>query len=117
MGVNATTWNFTGAVYSPVHNRIYLTANISQQSSSRWYFVDCNDGSVGYYVLDFVTDTDNINCSQDFIGGSYSPTENKIYLINSLDSSNITDSKRWVVIEEGGNHPVDKWLMGHSMFN
>lgn len=119
-----STWFFTGAIFSPVHNRIYLTAYTSLQSSNKvWYFIDCTTSTAGFYTFKSVGDANDLELNSSFystednFGGSYSPTENKIYFINSLTTTESVESSRWTCLEEGGNFPVDKWLMGHTIFN
>jgi hypothetical protein len=75
-GATAVANAYAGAVYSPTQNHIYLVP-YDQGTVATWHYIDCSNGSVVSYTLR------SYQVAQDpesYIGGSYSPTNNKIYL-------------------------------------
>ena len=77
---------YQGGVYSPTQNRIYLVP-YSQSNVANWHYIDCSDGSVVAYAHGLGGDTPVI---AGYIGGVYSPAQNRIYLVprNQSDVAN-----------------------------
>ncbi len=73
-GATADSAAYTGGVYCPTQNRIYLMP-YAQANQANWHYIDCSDGSVNAYAHGVTA----VNSA--YIGGVYSPTENKIYFV------------------------------------
>jgi len=73
-GITAVAQAYSGGVYSPTQNFIYLVP-FAQSNVATWHYIDCNTGSVVAYVHGFVTSL----VTQAYAGGAYSPTQNRIY--------------------------------------
>jgi hypothetical protein len=69
-------------VYSPTQNRIYLVPYV-QAPESLWHYIDCNTDLVVDYAHDLITAP--VNAA--YIGGVYSPTQNRIYLIPATQAA------------------------------
>jgi hypothetical protein len=65
---------YSGGVYSPTQNRIYLVPQ-GQGNQTNWHYIDCATGTVIAYAHG-VTAVNNA-----YSGGVYSPTQNRIYLV------------------------------------
>lgn len=103
-GTSLTNNGFAGAVYMPALNRIVFMACYH----GYWYFVDCDDGSV-YHQVDLVGSTPG----GAYVGGVYSPTENKVICIPSGSS----DTDDWHFIQDYSGKQISRQLMAHSTFN
>jgi hypothetical protein len=81
-GSSATVNAYIGGCYSPIQNRIYLVPN-RQASEIDWHYIDCNitTPTVVAYTHGSSAVTDS------YAGGCYSPTQNRIYLSPTLQSS------------------------------
>ena len=73
-GITAVNYAYSGGVYSPTQNRIYLVP-FGQASQDTWHYVDCDTGDIVGYSHG-VTAVDYA-----YAGGVYSPTQNRIYLV------------------------------------
>ncbi len=76
-GVTAVNSAYIGGVYSPTENRIYLIP-YGQSDVADWHYIDCDDGSVVAYAHGLGGD---IPVDSAYIGGIYSPNQNRIYLV------------------------------------
>ena len=78
---------YIGGVYSPTQNRIYFVPygqgtpynavpgpGVSVDTQN-WHYVDCNTGLIGTYL------NPNTAIVNAYIGGAYSPTQNRIYFV------------------------------------
>jgi hypothetical protein len=99
---------YTGGVYSPTQDRIYLIP-LPIASVASWHYIDCSDGSVNAYVHGFGTSIS----ANAFIGGTYSPTDNRIY----LTPNSISDEADWYYIKPLTAANVNISLMSGAMFN
>ena len=70
-GLSLNEFAYLGGVYSPLQNRIYM---VPFNSSTTWYYIDCNTGLLKSYVGYEVV-------LQGYAGGVYSPLQNRIYFI------------------------------------
>ena len=91
-GVTAVNGAYTGAVYSPTQNRIYLMPT-GQSNQTSWHYIDCNTGSVVAYTAGVTA------VSAAYYGGAYSPTQNRIYLA----PQNIANQATWHCISSIGD--------------
>jgi hypothetical protein len=73
----AISMPYFGGVYSPLDNRIYFVPH-SQTQFPTWHYIDCFKGKVHSYPNPF--DPSSLS-SAAYIGGTYSPLENKIYFV------------------------------------
>lgn len=64
---------YLGGVYSPTQNRIYFAPYAQGYSSNQWHYVDCNTGAIVAYTAAVINST--------YYGGCYSPTQNRIYFV------------------------------------
>lgn len=71
--INYTDGAYTGAVYSPCNNRIYLIPN-AQSSETNWHYIDCESGQVVAYTHGASV------VKYAYFGGAYSPLQNRIYM-------------------------------------
>ena len=76
-GITAVNGAYVGGVYSPTQNRIYLIP-YGQADVVNWHYIDCDDGSVNAYAHGLGAD---IPVDMAYIGGVYSPNQNRIYLV------------------------------------
>lgn len=75
-GVTADNNAYTGGVYDPTNQRIWLVpGGQADPGNSDWHYIDCYTGTVVAYAHG-VTTVDNA-----YIGGVYSPLQNRIYFI------------------------------------
>jgi hypothetical protein len=82
---NIETLAYSGGVYSPTQNRIYLVP-YGHSDNFNWHYIDCDDGIVkSYDHFNFYTPN-----PLGYIGGVYSPTQNRIYFI-PFEQSNQTE--------------------------
>jgi hypothetical protein len=80
---NADTRDFYGGVYSPSENRIYLMPHDACDKSN-WMYVDCNNGAVVPYahgITDVLSAGSIGTYSQAYMGGVYSPSQDRIYFV------------------------------------
>jgi hypothetical protein len=73
-GVTAVASAYTGGVYSPTQNRIYMMPT-AQANQINWHYIDCATGAVVAYAHGVTA------VASAYIGGVYSPTQNRIYLM------------------------------------
>jgi len=67
---------YSGAVYSPNQNRIYFVPYYQGASGeTNWHYIDCNTGQTVAYAHGSSV------VSSAYVGGVYSPVEDRIYLI------------------------------------
>ena len=80
-GSGCVTNAYSGGTYSPTQNRIYF-APYSQATSSQanWHYIDCATGNAVAYSAGSGT------VSNAYQGGSYSPTQNRIYFSPAFQS-------------------------------
>ena len=98
---------FSG-VYSPTQNRIYMIPyGISNQAN--WHYIDCDNGNVVAYTHGFGTTLS----FTAYLGGVYSPTQNRIYMI----PNSISDVADWHYIQTFSDITPSKKLMANGMFN
>jgi hypothetical protein len=65
-------------VYSPTNNRIYFVPYWQAvEAGKNWNYVDCDSGNVLEYIHTLTT----LPVSGAYIGGVYSPTNNRIYFV------------------------------------
>lgn len=67
---------YSGGCYSPTQDRIYFAPYGWDEDPVKWHFIDCSDGSVQAYTHGLVSPF-----LHSFYTGVYSPTENRVYLI------------------------------------
>ena len=85
----AVTSAYRGAVYSPTQNRIYFvpasqaTPYNGSNGTQYWHYIDCNTGAVGTYL------NPNNASTTAYSGGVYSPTQNRIYFVPSVQAESI----------------------------
>ena len=84
-GITTVPNAYAGAVYSPTQNRIYMVP-CGASSSAAWHYVNCDTGVIVAYTHGYGT-TITANA---YIGGCYSPTQNRIYFIPSSISLQAT---------------------------
>jgi hypothetical protein len=83
VGTDIIDMAYSGSIYSPSDNRIYMSPfGQSTPSYPNWHYVDCDTGTLGTYLSPGGTDTVN----GSYVGGAYSPTQNRIYLGPFLQS-------------------------------
>ena len=75
-GATVVSAGYYGGVYSLTLNRIYLIPN-EECTVATWHYIDCDTGNVVAYAHGVV---DTLN-SQGYVGGVYSPKQDRIYLI------------------------------------
>ena len=75
-GITAVSDAYVGGVYSPTQNRIYLVPNC-QSNQTNWHYIDCNTGTVVAYAAP----VGDIPLAGAYMGGVYSPTQNRIYFV------------------------------------
>ena len=76
---------YCGCVYSPTQNRIYLVPN-GQASNATWHYIDCsNSGALVPYTHGMTG-----LLASAYIGGAYSPTQNRIYFTPNGQASDTT---------------------------
>jgi hypothetical protein len=82
-GLNSTgmPYAYAGGVYSPTQNRIYLVPALQgDQGETVWHYIDCDTGAtVAYPKAAGVGDI--FDGEPLFMGGVYSPTQNRIYFV------------------------------------
>lgn len=83
---------YEGGVYSPPQDRIYFIPS-SHGSSNLWHYINCSTGTVVQYDNGF---TPPVLASTQYIGGVYSPTQNRIYFI---PGNNAHTSSSWHYID------------------
>ena len=89
-GVTAANGAYLSGVYSPAQNRIYFIP-LLQAPLATWHYLDCSTGAVVAYTHGFGTTLP----SQAFSGGTYSPTQNRIYFTPYA----ISTSPNWYYID------------------
>ena len=67
---------YSGGVFSPTQNRIYLVP-YGEGEGPTWHYIDCNNGSVVGYDSPALT----YHTYPAYSGGVFSPTQNRIYLV------------------------------------
>jgi hypothetical protein len=106
-GVAPVNLAYSGGVYSPTQNRIYLVP-YAQSDETYWHYIDCTStGSVVSYSHG-ITAVNNT-----YIGGVYSPTQNRIYLVPYAQSY----ETNWHYIQEFSKNRVSTQLMSTTLFN
>ena len=101
-----TQGGYRGAIYSPTQNRIYFSPRTQGLNIyPLWHYIDCNTGLVGTYPnpLNSVTNA--------YIGGSYSPTQNRIYFCPRGTNS------VWHFLDMQSNAHVSKVFMASTEYN
>ena len=73
---NTVLQAYIGGVYSPTQNRIYFVPHQQAPSPNMWHYVNCNTGTIVSYAP--ITTTGVANA---YLGGVYSPTQNRIYFV------------------------------------
>jgi len=80
-GVTAVYSAYSGGVYSPTQNRIYLVPALQgDQGETVWHYIDCDTGATVAYPKP-VGVGGNFDGGPLFMGGVYSPTQNRIYFV------------------------------------
>ena len=109
-------YGYMGGCYSPVQNRIYLMPT-TQFTASQWHYIDCNDGRVvsyepglnldelALYSRAYGEDDPNEHAQPWYWGGTYSPTQDRIYLTPFKQAENLT---KLMLLPEVAHHAV-KW--------
>ena len=105
-GVTAVNYAYSGGVYSPTQNRIYLVPS-GQADETNWHYIDCSDGSVNVYAHGVTAVNDA------YLGGVYSPTQNRIYLVPYGQA----DETNWHYIQEYSIAEISPSLMAGALFN
>lgn len=85
-GATVTSFAYQGGVYSPTQNRIYFVPS-GQAGQSDWHYVDCSNANPGYGVATITSYTHGTSGSKKYIGGVYSPTQNRIYFVPAQSGS------------------------------
>ena len=75
--------SYFGAVYSPTQNRIYFVPYL-QATSTTWHYIDCTANTVGNYY----TSGGAGAVGSAYVGGVYSPTQNRIYFVPFNQATN-----------------------------
>lgn len=78
--VTVATNSYSGGVYDPSHDRIYLIPN-GQSNQPDWHYIDCAYNNVMSYI------NSSTAVVSGFSGGVYSPVQNRIYLVPYAQSS------------------------------
>ena len=87
-GATVVANGYTGGVYSPTQNRIYL-APYAQSNQTNWHYIDCTTGIVTAYAHGATV------VANGYTGGVYSPTQNRIYLVPNTQS----DQTNWHYVD------------------
>ena len=103
-GTTAATAAYSGGVYSPTQNRIYFVPREQANTTfTLWHYIDCNVDSgatmVGTYASPGVG-----TVSGAYIGGVYSPTQNRIYFVpfaQGLPNSGTTTNWHYIDCNNG----------------
>ena len=103
-GTTAATAAYSGGVYSPTQNRIYFVPREQANTTfTLWHYIDCNVDSgatmVGTYASPGVG-----TVSGAYIGGVYSPTQNRIYFVpfaQGLPNSGTTTNWQYIDCNNG----------------
>jgi len=83
-GVEAANRGYIGGVYSPTQNRIYLVP-FGQANLATWHYIDCNITGPTGMVIAYTHGVTAVNSG--YIGGVYSPTQNRIYFVPHAQGS------------------------------
>ena len=78
---NITFAKYCGAVFSPAQNKLFFVPTM-QNKSNEWHFVNCQDGNIKSYSAS----TEHSICENGYSGGVYSPLNDRIYLIPSMQA-------------------------------
>jgi hypothetical protein len=78
-----------------------------QADETNWHYIDCSDGSVNAYA-NGITAVDNA-----YIGGVYSPTQNRIYLVPYGQA----DETNWHYIQEFSTAEIPPSIAANALFN
>ena len=111
---------YQGGAYSPSNNRIYFVPyGQAGQTGDNWHYIDCNTGLVVEYIH-----TLGLNRPVDgaYLGGVFSPSNNRIYFVpfyqanENGDNWHYIDCNTGLVVEYihtlGPNRPVDGAYQG-----
>jgi len=103
---------YSGGVYSPTQDRIYLVP-AGQGPESEWHYIDCDSGNVVAYDNGLIVPA----VSAAYAGGCYSPAENRIYMAPNFQGEVSTwhyiDCDDGGVVEyETGSTPADPGYTG-----
>ena len=78
---------YAGGVYSPTQNRVYLVP-LSQATDATWHYIDCNISSViasptvtTGLIVPYANGVSAQCVTTAYVGGVYSPTQNRIYFV------------------------------------
>lgn len=85
-GATVVDQGYYGGVYSPTQNRIYLVP-YDQVAEANWHYIDCTTGNVVAYAHGQVIAA----AAAGYVGGVYSPTQNRIYFI----PYGVSDEAQW----------------------
>jgi hypothetical protein len=109
-GVTAVAAAYCGGVYSPVSNRIYFVP-CKQANQTNWHYVDCSTGNIVPYACN--TTTGYVGTYGAYRGGSYSPTQNRVYFV-PVEQSN---QSKWHYIQEYSTADIDPAVAAAAWFN
>jgi hypothetical protein len=81
-----TGTHFGGGVYSPTQNRIYLVPTYDPDQTY-WYYIDCNVTTSTGQVMAYQNNSGQDILINAYVGGAYSPTQNRIYFVPAAQGS------------------------------
>ena len=106
--LNAVFNGYVGMVFSPTQNRIYLVPRLQcvvGASTLNWHYIDCNTGNVLTYL------NPNNMGTGTYIGGVYSPTQNRVYFVPFASNST------WNYLDMQSNAKTSKVMMANATYN
>jgi hypothetical protein len=85
-------YGYQGGVFSPTNNRVYLVPSF-QANQPTWHYIDCASATVVAYSNPFASaipvDPQAGNAGT-YVGGVYSPTNDRIYLVPRFQANQST---------------------------
>ena len=97
-GITGGSSSFADGCYHPILNRIYMNLQSGYTDSNSW-FIDCDTGNISYLSFSPQPSSGEQNTNSCV----YSPTENRMYFINSLSNTAPAADLFWPYLRDFGN--------------